>query len=114
MFDVYALAYMQNFAAISTGATISPYLSSRTGLWPTYFSKKKRQSEGGTMKLSGRVMAGGCRPEVFRCYLFCAAASGPQPDPRPTRDPAANQPRNERDPRATYLPDDNDDDEHHS
>ena len=39
-----------------------------------------------------------CRPEVVSCFLFvfgvffCAAASGPRPDPRPTRDPPATHP----------------------
>ena len=38
------------------------------------------------MKLPGRVMAG--RAELAGGFLFFfAAASGPQPDPRPTRDP---------------------------
>ena len=40
MFDVPPFEYMQNFIAISTGATISPYLSPWRGLWPKYFSEK--------------------------------------------------------------------------
>ena len=43
IFNVHAPEYMQNFAAISTGATISPYLSSRTGLRPKYISGKKQR-----------------------------------------------------------------------
>ena len=43
IFDVQALEYMQNFDAISTGATISPYLSSRMGLRPKYFSEKSQK-----------------------------------------------------------------------
>ena len=31
-------------------------------------------------------------------FFFCAAASGPQPDPRPTRDPPTTHPRPTRDP----------------
>ena len=57
----------------------------------------------GVMKVPGRVMAGGvvpgewCRPEVFGfsfqlLFFFCAAASGPQLDPRPTRDPPVTHP----------------------
>ena len=48
----------------------------------------------GVMKLPGRVMAGGV--VLAGGFLFfcspCAAASGPQPDPRPTRDPPATHP----------------------